>query len=85
MTTWRKEIKGEMIDNGDAEASLFICTLTEEELDIEFRCGYGIVEGLPFTAWTENFVYFPICYDGSEDCGSVARNPNGKPTRHQGG
>lgn len=84
-TTWRKEIEQRMQENNEKTFLHFVCTLTEEELDIEFDPGYGGTEGLPFTAWTEDFVYFPICYDGAEWCGSVSRNPNGEPTRHQGG
>ena len=42
-------------------------------------------EGKPFTIWTANTVYFPVVYDGAEWVGSVSRNPDGKPTDHQGG
>lgn len=84
-TTWRKEIMKRMIDNEDKDINNYVCTLTEEELDIEFDEGYGMPEGLPFTLWTTWHVYFPVCYDGSEWCGSVYRNPTKIPTRHQGG
>jgi hypothetical protein len=53
--------------------------------ETEFDSGYGSPEGPPFTVWTAKRVYFPICYDGSEWCGSVSRYPNGKVTKHQGG
>ena len=59
--------------------------LTEEELDVEFDEGYGIPFGKPFTLWTTWHVYFPVCYDGSEWCGSVYRNPTKIATQHQGG
>jgi hypothetical protein len=84
-TTWRKEITQRMVYNEDKDINNYICNLTEEELDIEFDAGYGGEEGLSFTCWTTYWVYFPLCYDGSEWCGSVARNPNMKATRHQGG
>jgi hypothetical protein len=83
-TTWRKMIEEEMSSNKDSSSTL-ICTLTDEELNIPFDNGYGWREGAPFTAWTDDFVYFPLEYDGSESCGSVARNPNDNPTHHQGG
>ena len=84
MTTWRKLITATMNlakDSWDNTA----CTLTDAELDTEFDDGYGGVEGKSFTVWTETHVYFPICYDGAESCGGVARHPDGVPTEHQGG
>lgn len=84
MTTWRKAIYRERVDNEDSTSSI-ICTLTEEQLDIEFDDGYGGTNGLPFTAWTDNYVYFPLQYNGSEWCGSVRRNPCDVSTNHQGG
>lgn len=62
-----------------------VCTLDDAGLDTEFCDGWGAVEGQPFTLWTKDYVYFPVVYDGSEWVGSVARNPNGKPTAHIGG
>jgi hypothetical protein len=84
-TTWRKEILIVMEENKDLDINNYVCTLTEEELDIEFDDSYGMTNGLPFTLWTTWWVYFPLCYDGSEFCGSVSRNPTKIPTRHQGG
>ena len=85
ITTWRKEITKVMIENEDKDVNNYVCTLTEEELDFEFYAGYGGTNGLSFTLWTTWHVYFPICYDGSEWCGSVDRNPTMKATSHQGG
>ena len=65
---------------GDIQSS----TLTDAEMDRKFKPSYGIVEGAPFTVWTTNRVYFPICHSGVEWVGSVSRNPDGEPTRHQG-
>lgn len=84
-TTWRKEILARMIDNEDKDINNYVCTLTEEELDIEFDDDYGLPEGSSFTLWTTWHVYFPVVHDGSEWCGSVYRNPTKIPTRHQGG
>ena len=35
--------------------------------------------------WTAARVYFPACYDGSEWCESVPRNPCDEATTHVGG
>jgi hypothetical protein len=51
----------------------------------QFDYGFGGTEGSPFTAWTEERVYFPIMYDGSEWVGSAPRSPNGEALEHQGG
>jgi hypothetical protein len=85
MATWRGKITVTMGVNGDSWAEVEACTLSESELDEKFNAGFGSPEGEPFTVWTKSRVYFPLCYDGSEWCGSVARHPDGKPTDHQGG
>lgn len=85
MTTWRELIRDEMTNNDEEFADLVSCTLSDEQLDVDFDSGYGGTEGAEFTAWSKNFVYFPVCYDGAEWCGSAHRNPNGKTTPHQGG
>lgn len=84
MTTWREELAFAMSERGEANEQ-FECTLTPAELDERFDPSCGVINGKPFTAWTEKSVYFPICYDGSEWVGSVSRHPDGKPTNHQGG
>lgn len=79
-TTWRKELAVMMESNMDL--CDYVCTLSEEELDLVF----GLEGGLAFTAWTDDYVYFPSCYDGgSEWVDSVSRNPNGVSTMHLGG
>lgn len=85
MTTWRKEIEGAMLWNKESFSDIESTTLTEEQLDVKFNPSWGGTEGIPFTIWTKNHVYFPACYDGSEWVASVARNPNGEPTNHVGG
>jgi hypothetical protein len=52
---------------------------------VRFENGYGGPEGPVFTAWTQNRVLFPVCYDGAESVSSVPRNPNGEATEHVGG
>lgn len=85
MSTWREMITCEMEEHGEAWHDVVSCTLTDEQLDREFSAGYGLEEGAPFTLWTTRRVYFPACYDGSEWCASVARDPDGEPTPHVGG
>ena len=85
MATWKELLEETMQLRGETLADLVACTLTDAEMAAEFDDGYGGSEGLPFTAWTANTVYFPIVYDGAEWVGSVSRNPDGKPTSHQGG
>lgn len=82
-TTWRQEFLDIFEDTGDSFETI-ICTLTDDELDVEFDEGFGIVKGKPFTAWSEKYVYFPAQYDGKEWIEYVSRNPNGEPTYHIG-
>ncbi|MNU53393.1 hypothetical protein D3C71_424260 [compost metagenome] len=83
--SWRELIGFEMAAHDEGWKDIVSITLTDRDLNRKFDSGYGGEEGKPFTAWTKNRVYFPICYDGSEWCGSVSRNPDGQPTHHQGG
>ena len=84
-TTWRKELTSVMSLNGESLDDIVANTMTDEDMDLEFDSVFGGTEGCEFTVWTENRVYFPICYDGAEWAGSVSRNPDGVPTAHQGG
>jgi hypothetical protein len=84
MTTWRQELENACELTKDNFDSLVV-TLSENELDVEFYDGYGGSEGLPFTAWSKDWVYFPVVYDGSEWVGWVPRNPCDKKTHHVGG
>lgn len=78
-TTWRKLLRkatgGRMVN----------CTMTGDEMDVEFRDGLGSGSGIRFTAWTSDRVFFPVVYDGSQSVGSAPRNPCDEATRHQGG
>jgi hypothetical protein len=85
MSTWREMLEEAMKDRGELFTDLVSSTLSDAEMDKEFDSGYGSANGEPFTAWSENTVYFPVCYDGQEWVGFVSRNPDGKPTWHQGG
>ena len=86
MSTWKEMIECAMNENGESWCDVESSTMTEDEMNNEFDAGCSAsIEGCPFTIWTKNRVYFPICYDGVEWVGSVSRNPDGKPTEHQGG
>jgi hypothetical protein len=85
MENWETLLGEALKRHGESFADIESNTLTEEEMVKKFDAGYGGIEGAPFTVWTKNYVYFPVCYDGSEWVGSVSRNPDGKPTKHKGG
>lgn len=84
LTTWRKLIYAAMADKQDVSTIVYT-TLSDDEWDTEFDNGYGGVRGCPFTLWTEDRVYFPICYDGAEWVGSAPRSPCNIALAHQGG
>lgn len=84
-TTWRELITEEMNEREELWSDIVKAVFSSGDEDTQFNCGYGCEEGSAFTVWTKNRVYFPVVYDGSEWCGSVARNPNDLSTPHQGG
>jgi len=48
--------------------------------------GYGSPNLPEFIGWTEDYIYFPVVYDGLEYIGSVPRNPvKGFYKEHLGG
>ena len=85
MANWREMIRSEINGIEGEDVKLVACTLSDEDFDRNFDDGYGGPEGSAFTAWTENRVYFPVCYDGAEFVGSAPRNPCDEATDHQGG
>ncbi len=85
MTNWKTKLDDKLNENGESWPDVEANTMTEEEMTQSFNDGYGNPEGCPFTVWTKNTVYFPVCYDGAEWVGSVSRNPDGQPTSHIGG
>lgn len=82
MSSWYELLKEKMEEDGedfhDRE-----CTLDEAGLKKEFYVGFGLVEGQPFTAWGEYWVYFPLVHDGWESVGHAPRNPWGMAMEHQ--
>ena len=83
-TTWAKEILN-ACDKLDVDPKELIVVI-EGDLNKEFNAGYGSPEGDEFTCWTNDYVFFPVVYDGAECVGYVRRNPEGsKPSQHLGG
>lgn len=85
MKNWKTMLGYALKGHGESWEDVEANTMTEEEMAKGFDAGFGGTEGCPFTVWTRNTVYFPICYDGAEWVGSVSRHPDGEPTSHQGG
>ena len=84
-TTWREEISEEMEAHGETWADVVRCSLNDAGLDRRFDCGFGGVQGAPFTLWTTARVYFPAAYESCEWVASVPRHPCGEATEHVGG
>ena len=82
---WKDILDRVLKENGESWGDIESNTMTKLDMKEEFDAGYGGVNWCPFTVWTKNSVYFPLCYDGAEWIGRVSRNPDGKPTEHQGG
>ena len=94
--SWRKPIENEMKENDESVSEIVCCQMGDQQIagdpgkwvwwDKKFNCGFGGVEGVPFILYTSNYIYFPVCYDGSEWVESVPRHPDDSWTpRHFGG
>ena len=73
MISW-KELLQEEIQNKKDASKIVHCTISDKELLVKFDDGYGIVEGKGFRLYTENRIYFPVCYDGAEWIDSIPRD-----------
>lgn len=83
MTTWRKELLAAGCPARDLEEATIVPS--DLDLDREFNAGYGGPKGAHFLLWTEDRVYFPCVYDGSE-VDFVPRHPQeGASLKHFGG
>lgn len=80
--TLKNLIEEAMQEHGENFSDIVSCTLTKEEMELEFENDFGGETSTPFTLWTKNRVYFPTDYDGAQGVKSVSRNPDGKPTQH---
>ena len=76
--TWKDSLIERCLENEDKLEDL-ILNITDKELnsslDIE----------LSFTAWSDNFVYFPAMYNGDYWVASAPRNPCDKKVEPIGG
>ena len=84
-TSWKEEIENEMFKRSETWEDVVAHTFEGDELERVFDGGFGGEEGVPFTLWTAKRVYFPVCYDGAEWCGSVPRDPSDEKAEHWGG
>lgn len=84
MVSWFVMLKEAMERDGE-NFERRICTLDEEALKKEWNMAWCEPQGQAFTAWGERWVYFPLCYDGSEWVGHAPRNPCEIAMQHQGG
>jgi hypothetical protein len=83
-TSWSALIT-ECMEKNKITEPLIHCTLTVGELYSQFDNGFGSTQGIPFTAWSENYVFFPVIYDGAEWVDYVPRNPCDFKKDHVGG
>lgn len=57
----------------------------KELLDYKFDDSWGTAEGPAFVLWTEDNIYFPVTYDGSEWIEKLPRDPCPLEYSHIGG
>lgn len=81
--SWEELIKEALADE-DHFKDLYI-NIDSKELKRKFDTGMGAIEGVPFTAWSKNWIYFPAVYDGKEWVAKVPRHPCDIKTEHIGG
>lgn len=86
MTTWKQLLELSLIENQESFEDIVAYSPQDGKwLNYYFDDDSNIIEGESFTVWTKARVYFPVQYNGNEWVESVARNPDGKPTKHLGG
>ena len=85
ITTWREQLAAARQANGDTTPVAAVAGCCDDVLDAAFDPGYGGAEGPDVLIWTEDFVYFPVTYDGAKSLGSAPRNPRPEPQHHVGG
>lgn len=74
--TWRKLISKEMQRNKDSWEKKILLHPENLDLDEVFDHGFGASKGKSFLLWTDDFVYFPIEYEGFETVSSAPRKPS---------
>ncbi|OHD15006.1 MAG: hypothetical protein A2Y38_25670 [Spirochaetes bacterium GWB1_59_5] len=85
MATWRTLLADHLFENSLGGIDTIIhYAPNEAAFDVEFDDGYGSVNGPEILAWSEDRVFFPVSYDGSESIGSAPRNPQSEGQPHIG-
>lgn len=82
ITTWQDEFAKVSADD---HSKVVAIASGEEVLTVRFDAGWGGVEGPQILIWTEDYVYFPVVYDGAEELCRAPRNPRPEPQAHVGG
>lgn len=83
-TTWREELTAAM-DKASDPGPVVAVAPDDATLDVIFDEGHGSSQGPSVLIWTEQRVYFPVTYDGSEWLGSAPRDPQADGQEHVGG
>lgn len=81
ITTWQKQL--DLATEGDE-----IIARAPDDMRVwneEFDAGYGTSHGKDILAWSSDYVYFPVVYDGSEWIERAPRNPRSDGQHHVGG
>ena len=79
-TTYRMLIDAEMQKHGETWDDVEFCTMPERRLNKLRQLSMHSFDGVPFTLWTKNRVYFQVISDefGIVHIESVPRNPCSK-------
>ncbi len=87
VTTWNKVLADFLKEQDDEATDVIVAKAPADEKvwDEEFSAGYGGPEGAHILAWSAQWVYFPVCYDGAEWMGRAPRHPRAKGQEHVGG
>jgi len=73
-----------LIEDCAGSDKIIRCTLNAEDSSEYFDSGSSYIEGEPFTAWSDKYVYFPIVSNGIEAVGRTLRSPCNIATEHLG-
>lgn len=84
MANWKSLLSEALLQNGETWDDVVSNTMSDREMEDYFDSWNGGDESCPFTIWTTDNVYFPLCPGCAGWIGSVSRTPNGKPTKHRG-
>ena len=74
-TTLLKLLEESMQQHGETMNDMVHCTITGEQLRLEFNHAFGTGEGIPFILWTQKSVYYSHHYDGLCYVARLPRNP----------